>query len=60
VYVGSTAGLIVWLFTGLAIDSIVSVEGVADCAGPLWAIFTVPIIWFKAFLAFSCLAYALI
>jgi len=60
VYTGSTVGLTVWLFIGLAIGSIASVKGVIDCAGLLQAVFVVPIVWFKAFLAFSCLACALI
>jgi len=53
-------GLTIQLFVGLAIGSIIGIEGVIDCAGPLQAIFTVPMVWFKTFLAFSCLTYALI
>jgi len=60
VYIGSTVELAIRLFVGLAIGSIVGVEGVADCAGLLRAVFTVPVVWFKAFLAFSCLACTLI
>ena len=60
VYTGSTARLAAQLFAGLAIGSIASVERVAGCAGPLQAVFTVPMVWFKAFLAFSHLARALI
>jgi len=60
IYIGSTAGLTVWLFVELAIGSTTSIEKVMDYAGPLQAIFTVLIVWFKTFLAFSYLAYALI
>ena len=59
-YAGSTAGLAARLLVGLAAGNIVSVEGVADCAGPLRAILAVPMVWFKVFLAFNCLACALI
>ena len=45
---------------GLAVGSTASIEGVADCAGPLRAVLAVPIVWFKAFLAFNYLAYTLI
>ena len=45
---------------GLAIGNIAGAKGVADCAGPLRAVFAVPVVWFKVFLAFSYLAYALI
>jgi len=48
------------LLAGLAIGRIIGVERVADCAGPLRAVFAVPAVWFKAFLAFSHSAYALI
>jgi len=58
--VGSTVGLTTWLFTRLAIGSTIGVERVTDCAGPLWAVLAVLVVWFKAFLAFNCLTYALI
>jgi len=45
---------------GLAIGNIASAEGVADYAGPLQAVFAVPVVWFKIFLTFSYLAYTLI
>jgi len=60
IYTGSTAGLTAWLFAGLAIGSTAGIEGVANSAGPLRAVFAVPVVWFKVFLAFSYLAYALI
>jgi len=41
---GSTAGLAAQLFVGLVIGSTAGTEGVADCAGPLRAVFTVPIV----------------
>jgi len=44
VYTGSTAGLIAWLFMGLAAGSMANIKGVADCARPLQAIFTVPVV----------------
>jgi len=44
VYAGSTAGLAVWLFAGLAVGSIAGAEGVADYAGPLRAVFAVPMV----------------
>jgi len=43
VYIGSTAGLAARVFVGLATGSMASVEGVADCAGPLRAVFMVPV-----------------
>jgi len=60
IYAGSTARLAVWLFAGLAIDNIASIKGVADCAGPLWTVLAVLMVWFKIFLAFNYLARALI
>jgi len=60
VYAGNTARLIARLFAGLVISSTASVKGVADCVGPLRAVFTVSIVWFKALLAFNYLAHALI
>jgi len=60
VYIGNIIELVVRLPVGLAIGNIVSVVRVADCAGALWAVFAVPVDWFKIFLAFNCLAYALI
>jgi len=45
---------------GLVTGSIASVIGVTDCAGALQAVFTVLVVWFKAFLAFKYLAHALI
>jgi len=60
VYAGNTVGFAAWLFVGLAIGSIASIKGVAGCAEPLQAILAVPVVWFKGFLAFNCLAYALI
>jgi len=44
VYTGSIVGLAVWLFVGLAVGSIASIKGVVDCAGPLRAVFIVPIV----------------
>jgi len=41
---GSTAGLAAQLFVGLAVGSIASVKGVTGCAGPLRAVFTVPVV----------------
>jgi len=43
VYIGSTAGLTAQVFVGLAVGSTASVEGVADCAGLLQAVFMVPV-----------------
>jgi len=55
--VGSIVGLAVWLLVKLAISSTASVEGVI---GALRVVLAVLVVWFKAFLAFNCLARALI
>jgi len=60
VYARNTVRLAAQLPIGLAISSTVNVVGVVDCAGALQAILTVPMDWFKVFLAFNCLARALI
>jgi len=39
-----SAGLIARLFVGLAIGSTAGIKGVVDYAGPLQAIFTVPVV----------------
>jgi len=44
VYTGSIVGLATQLFAGLAIGNTVGIKGVANCAGPLQAILTVPIV----------------
>jgi len=44
VYIGSIIGLIAWLFVGLAIGSITSIKGVADCVGLLRAVFIISVV----------------
>jgi len=55
--VGSTVGLTTWLLAGLAVGNTAGVEGVA---GALRVVLAVLVVWLKAFLAFNCLARALI
>jgi len=60
VYTRITAKLAAQLAAGLAAANITNIIEVVDCAGALRAIFAVLIVWFKIFLAFNYLAYALI
>jgi len=59
-YIGNIAGLAARLPARLPIGSTAGIVGVADCAGALRAVLTVPVDWFKTFLAFNCLVRALI
>jgi len=60
VYNGITAGLAARLVAGSVAGYTGDVVGIADCVGALRAVLAVLMVWFKAFLAFKCLAYALI
>jgi len=44
IYTESTVKFTVQLFIGLAISNTASIKGIINCAGPLRAILTVPII----------------
>ena len=57
VYAKNTVGLIAQLLMGLVINNIASVEGVVEA---LRVVLAVLVVWLKAFLAFNCLARALI
>ena len=56
VYAGPVAGLAAELTAGCMAGAI----GVIDCAGVLWAVCIVLIVWFREFLALYRLACALI
>jgi len=44
VYTKSIIKFTAWLFVGLAINNIIGVKGVADCAGPLRTTFAIPMV----------------
>ena len=60
VYNGITAGLAARLVAGSVAGYTGDVVGIADCVGALRVVFTVLIIWFKAFLALKYSVYTLI